>query len=615
MVNQEPLTSIIKSRRIKQVFVFHTDHWEPWVGPDNWGKDTDIVGGNIAKIRDFLKESEKFPHSRKQTLFYKIQVGHIGKSEWSRFPDIISIENDAIGFRDPDDGIDTHAPVKEIISEIDNSFGHEIHLHVHHERYTRGDYFGYGEEFTKHNLSNNNLMDSKRLDLSVQLLLKRMKIELGRPLKDWCFVHGVWALNGSDPHVCNNLDEIEILMRNGCIADFTMPAGRPWVNASILEPFTVIPVFAPKGYDFPESDPTPVGTKPIIDDQRRFLIWNQGIDYSRSSLDYLTTAVLDALKNAQEYLEHWFSKGFVIGNKLFIKTHAHSLNRKYELDENGYYPHQHPTVVNLFKNLEETCSINGLELNYSTVNEVMSELYKSDKSLESSLQHPELRDSVKIDERRFFSIEDANIIEKLDEFLLQKSLMIDDIELAGNYYLTRFGKKTFFTPAEKEILQYSLRQFPIKDTVFLESGPGIGSTLLLLKSFGYNGVGVEAESHRHRFGETVKQLAREQGVNVRGLNYHKGKFPDLSPRLRKKIKVAISTNVISSHTSDRHEEILDKLSTLDHILIDLGSFGRSRTGSEKDELEQEILDRGMERSGVIYRSGRTDIVHFSRSIS
>ncbi len=615
MVDQEPLSRIIASREIKKVFVFHTDHWEPWVGPDNWGMDTDVVSGNIAKIRDFLNESEKYPHSQKQTLFYKIQVGHIGKSEWSRFPDIISIERDAIGFRDPDDGIEIHGPVKEIISKIDKSYGHEIQLHVHHERYTEGGYFGYGDEFAQHNLTNNHVKDSKRLDLSIQLLLKRMSIELGREFTDWSFVHGVWALNGSDSQVCNNLDEIEILMRNGCIADFTMPAGRPWVNSSVLEPFTVVPVFAPKGYDFPESDATPVGLTPKIVNQRRFLIWNQGIDYSRSSLDYLTKAVLDALQDPQEFLEHWFSRGFVIDNKLFIKTHAHSLNRKYELDEYGFYPHQHPLVVDIFKNLEEICSYHDLQLNYSTVNEILSELFISDKNLEKSLKHPELGSSVKIDERRFFSTKEARKMDELGVSLLEKSMKINDIEAAGNYYITRFGKEIFFTPSEKEILQYSLRKFPIKDTVFIESGPGIGTTLLLLKSFGYNGVGVEAESNRHRISEVVKQLAKELGANVRGLNFHRGKFPDISPRLRKKVKIAISTNVISSHTCDRHEAILDKFSTLDHIIIDLGSFGRSRSGPEKDELEQEIIARGMQRVGTVYRSGRTEIVHFSRGNS
>ena len=612
MVDQEPLTSIISSRGIKKVYVFHTDHWEPWVGPDNWGLDTDVVSGNIAKIRDFLYESEKFPHSQKQTLFYKIQVGHIGKSEWHRFSDIISLKDDAIGFRDPDDGIEVHGPVKEVISEIDKSYGHEIQLHVHHERYTRGDYFGYDEEFAKHNLTNNHIKDSKRLNLSIELLIKRMRIELGREFNDWSFVHGVWALNGSDSRVCNNLDEIEILMRNGCIADFTMPAGRPWVNSSILQPFTVIPVFAPKGYDFPESDATPVGQTPQVIDQRRFLIWNQGIDYSRSSLDYLTKSVLESLENTQEYLEHWFSRGFVIDDKLFIKTHAHSLNRKYELDENGFYPHQHPLVIKVFKNLEETCSFHNLDLYYSTVDEVLSELFASDNNLESFLKHPKTKESVKIDERRFFSSEEGEKIEKLGNSLLERSMSISDIESAGNYYLTRFEKNNFFTPAEKEILQYSLRKFPIKDTIFLESGPGIGTTLLLLKSFGYNGVGIEAESNRHRISEVVKQIAKDLAVNVRGLNFHRGKFPELCPRLRKNVKIAISTNVISSHTCDRHEEILDKFSSLDHILIDLGSFGRSRSGPEKDELEQEIIGRGMAREGVIYRSGRTEIIHYSR---
>ena len=171
-------------------------------------------------------------------------------------------------------------------------------------------------------------------------------------------------------------------------------------------------------------------------------------------------------------------------------------------------------------------------------------------------------------------------------------------------------KNNFFTPAEKEILQYSLRSFNQGYNFFRIDREWDHSPAL--KSFGYNGVGIEAESNRHRISEVVKQIAKDLAVNVRGLNFHRGKFPELCPRLRKKVKIAISTNVISSHTCDRHEEILDKFSSLDHILIDLGSFGRSRSGPEKDELEQEIIGRGMVREGVIYRSGRTEIIHYSR---
>ena len=131
------------------------------------------------------------------------------------------------------------------------------------------------------------------------------------------------------------------------------------------------------------------------------------------------------------------------------------------------------------------------------------------------------------------------------------------------------------------------------------------------EEFRYNGVGIVVKSNRHRISEVVKKR-KDLAVNVRGFNFHRGKFPELCPRLRKNVKIAISTNVISSHTCDRHEEILDKFSSLDHILIDLGSFGRSRSGPEKDELEQEIIGRGMAREGVIYRSGRTEIIHYSR---
>ena len=147
------------------------------------------------------------------------------------------------------------------------------------------------------------------------------------------------------------------------------------------------------------------------------------------------------------------------------------MNRKYELDENGFYPHQHPLVIKVFKNLEETCSFHNLDLYYSTVDEVLSELFASDNNLESFLKHPKTKESVKIDERRFFSSEEGEKIEKLGNSLLERSMSIADIESAIIMY--RFEKNNFFTPAEKEILQYSLRKFPIKDTIF-RIGTGVG---------------------------------------------------------------------------------------------------------------------------------------------
>ena len=450
MVEIELLSSLLDSREVDEVHIFHTDHWEPWYD----GK----LDYHLGRIEKFLSEMEKFPHSRKLSLFYKAVLAHLPRSSESAYEDVVSIPGDGIIFH-PQKKMLTDE-IKGVMKGIVENSGHEIHLHVHHERYTSGHYFAYDNQFE--DSPNSPSKDSKRLDLSISLLLNQIHNETGEELKNWSFVHGVWALNASDPQICNNLDEIEILMRNGCIADFTMPAGRPWVNPSVKEPFTIIPSLAPKCYEFPESDPTPIGFLPKINDKRRFLIWNQEIDYEHSSLDYRAKEVADIIGDWYEYLTHWISKAYVIENKMFIKTHAHSMHGEYDKNPHGY-PHQHPEIVQIFEKLQEVCDTSGVELKFSTVNEVMDELYQIDDNLQKLLEQGEIN-SIHVDSRRFSGVEGGigrgygrekyDFIEKL---LLNKITDMNDWQVLGRYYIARFEQhQIFFSRVDLVILQYCL---------------------------------------------------------------------------------------------------------------------------------------------------------------
>ena len=605
------LSSILENRGVEEVHVFHTDHWEPWYD----GK-TDY---HLERIVKFLDRMERHPHSRNLTLFYKAVLAHLPRTSENAYEGIESVPGDGVIFH-PQTKMLTEE-IKQVMKGIVEDSGHEIQLHVHHERYTSGHYFAYESQFQDE--PNSPSRDSARLDLSFALLLNQIHQETGTKLDNWSFVHGVWALNASDPQICNCLDEIAILMGNGCIADFTMPAGRPWVNPSIKEPFTIVPSLAPKCYEFPESDPTPLGAEPEITDRRRFLIWNQEINYEHSSLDYRAKEVSEVIQNWYEFLNHWLSKAYVLGNKMFIKTHAHSMHGEYDVNEFGY-PHEHPKIVKIFEKLQEVCDEAEASLHYSTVNQVMNELYSMDSNLRGLLHEGEV-ETTPVDPRRFSGIEGGigrgygrDKYQKLESILLNKITGLNDWECLGRYYVGRFeNHEVYFSRVDLVILQYSLMQFTDIDcTSILEFGPGIGSGLLLLSLSGFDCTGVEADRDRFSHSIMMKDLASdiaiEDGFDPGSLRYNYGQYPDLNPDLDQDTKVLVSTNVVSGHTAPNQEEIMDEFVNFDHLIIDTGSFGVVRDDKEREIFEKEVISRGFTKKCKFFEAGRVNLVHFTK---
>ena len=605
------LASLLQEKGIKDFYYFHTDHWEP----------SENVEEAQKQIENFISETNKEKFSEKLTLFYKLPifVETVANSKWV-------MDGDMIGFYPMSEQSNHISLIKEVVDRTQ----HEFQVHIHHELWAYGgdsnlssgsDYFAYSHLFPNGYPSH---LDQSRFEFYLPLLLDSFKQYTGKRPKNWSFVHGLWALNASDSRVCNIHNEIEILMKNGCIADFTMPAGRSRVNSIHKYPFTCVPVAAPKGYDFIESDATIIGGVPKILDHPRFLIWNQRIPSNYSSFDYYSSANLEALGDTESYLETWIENAFSIGEKMFVKTHAHSFWKGYLEKYEGCIPHRHPFVIKIFEMLESICSEAGVKLHYPTVNEVIQILRKEDNILDQTLGAKGKQIiSVHTDPARFMPADapkefnrQANKV--AEEWADNNKKMYKEL---GNYYHIRYKRGQLLTAVDVEITRYILRTFPVADHRILEVGPGLGQCLLFLGYVGYSGIGFEASKHRCEAGNLLQDVFFTKMNKCGNTKIINGVFPDI---LKDKkfdetqiidgiTNIGLCANIVSSHTAGKELEILQALSRFDHLVIDLERFGKKRNDEEKQQLMELVCEVGFELKSPIYQISGVDLFHFSKS--
>jgi len=504
------LKSILSRRGIKSIYYFHTDHWEPWSTEDKTHFD-------IEHVERFIQHHERFNHSKKLTLNYKVGFPKYKElnSKTMMHERMRFVEGDYLGFLVPQEGENEDSRI-EMIRQVEEKTNHELQIHIHHERITSGDYFTYSPEIRE---SEDDLFkkDELRLDFFIKMLLSQFEKETGRKPENWTFVHGLWALNASDTKVCNNINEIEILMKNGCIADFSMPSGRWIVDSDTRTPFTCLPVSAPKGYDFAEADKTPLNENISVPNDRRFLIWNQEIPYTYSSLDYSTKDVSNALRDTIGFLKIWFENGYCIDGKLFIKTHGHSMNSNFDPLLGNEFPLCYPDTVKIFQMMEDVCTDMRIELNYSTANEVIEELSKIDKNLKSHLEDGAIVRRNVASIRHF----NRNFVPDMET---QISLIVENEDLfnfssLGSYYGIRKERKAMFTFIDVELAKYISQKFDPEIFSIFEMGPGIGNSLILLSNLGFDCQGVEAHMPRFEYSQILKTLLSMQGAWMCSMEY------------------------------------------------------------------------------------------------
>jgi len=370
------LGEILRKRGITKFVHFHTDHWEPYY-PEIDSEGTGIIDAS-NRIIQFISETEENRFFSKMSLFYLHPLPvNVNQDSWENHGDAFSFSTINPPY------IRRYEHAMSMVSEISR---HEFHVHIHHERITKSDYFAYEDMDIPPNIDREKL-ESERFERYLVKSVSEISRITGMPEKNWAFIHGVWALNASDCRICNIVNEIEILRRNGCFADFSMPAppSRP-VDSKHKFPHTVEISSGPKYYELESAKPRKICDTPPPVSPDRFLIWNCAIPSVECSLDYIgDDHKMGLIRDWQSKLKSWFSLAPVINGTAYIKTHAHCMNADY-WEEGASRFYDWPPIMELFEKMEQICENMGVEFSSMTTNEVIRNLADSDQFLQESIQ-------------------------------------------------------------------------------------------------------------------------------------------------------------------------------------------------------------------------------------
>src|SRR5665213_3350373 len=186
----------------------------------------DVSEPNGADIADFLERTSKLDYARRLTLFLKppFRLALSGT-------DVRSVEGDGVGFRP---FTAKEAELHDLALGHIAKSSHELQIHLHHEYYTSNEMYATQAKYNRTESLREYLaekttpaQDEARFQLLIDMTLESYRQGSGIDFKRWFFVHGMWALNGSDRDVCTINREIGLLQEKGCLGDFTFPAGRP----------------------------------------------------------------------------------------------------------------------------------------------------------------------------------------------------------------------------------------------------------------------------------------------------------------------------------------------------------------------------------------------------
>lgn len=360
MTGIDPATAeTLKARGITRLVYFHCDHFEPWRYVEGRPADLALAVGDVERY--ITASSGGF--GARATLFYKANINFLvdgARKLWRAHP------LDQLGFVPP--SRDADALSAAVLGAL-SAAGRELQVHIHHENVTWND--SIRDAAVRDYLAEpaNRRFDDARFELLVRLNLSLLSRQANFDRDRWFFVHGQWALNASDPHECTIVREIEILRRNGCIGDFTQPAGRIHVDARIDEPFLARPTPLAKGYDRPEADPVAAsGCGAVPAD--RFFLWASRIDHRNCSIDHRAEFVVRRMADPAQFARAQAEAGFAHDGVLYVKTHAHSMDPFYWRDPAVVdFPHVHPGIVRELGTLFDTADACGITVELATARE------------------------------------------------------------------------------------------------------------------------------------------------------------------------------------------------------------------------------------------------------
>jgi hypothetical protein len=176
--------------------------------------------------------------------------------------------------------------------------------------------------------------------------------------KHFAFIHGLWALDGSQPRCGVNL-ELDILFRHGCYADFTFPSA-----GTVSQPKKINAIYyardtdAPKSYDTGED--VVVGRP--VDDRLMIFEGPLVVDWMRMRFD--TGAVENYSIPTPERIQNWIDANVHVKGRpewVFVKVYSHGIqSRDVILDRH---------LDSMLGDLERICAKRRIHLHYVTTRE------------------------------------------------------------------------------------------------------------------------------------------------------------------------------------------------------------------------------------------------------
>jgi hypothetical protein len=606
---RQQLSERLRSKNLKSLIYFHTDHFEPWRPIGN--KIPAVGPGIVDSIEYFHNITERIDFARRLTLFYKPHLNYAlraGDGLIRAHPD------DLVGFlpRTDDEEHFGRAAMRSLATQS----AHEIQVHIHHEYYTATKGLEDPASIAWFATELGRSLDDQRLELAIRLNREIIARETGLMPERWFFVHGHWALNASDDSSCAITNEIEILLRNGCRGDFTFPAGRVHVNPRIKVPYFCRPVNQPKGYDTPAADPE-IAYGNSVAAATKFFLWTAPASGHHCSIDYMSAAVRPHLENTEKAAIALIEGGYAAGGQLFIKTHAHSMHPYYFAHSSAAVPpHQYPPTQALLATIFDAAEEAGVAVQFLTASEVYDRVVGADakpdvdlaatylaepkaKPLLSGHRGTATQKGARNEDSgvkpAFRAAAVTELVRETVGHVLQERIERLGIEGSGAYdhYALMLRRGVMIPEFDLAALDVVRRRLP-RLKAYHEIGSGIGILPFLLTLNGYPAIGIERDPHRHATAVAIwHELSQRAGLSLRSCRLRVGSFPQAVGRSKLSDAIAIVTDFVTEQTAAERERILVNLRRYRFVLLDLQRFCVMLDTRERQlELLDELRARG-----------------------
>lgn len=339
---------------IKKLVILHADHYEP-------NGNGIIVDGNKKTTDEYVKQ--------KMDIFESIDEWNVNKVKPTLFVHLPIVVKNILGKIE----IIVNKKTELMLEHLKNlkKVGiDDIQVHIHHENWTNNDVF-------KRNNPGHVPIETDQDRLRKFITLHRTLLSdngLQVFSDPWFFVHGKWALNAADTEICNIEDEIKVLYELGCRGDFTFPAGRKQYDPVTKNAVMINPNITGKHCYCVENV---VSVNKKID-QKMFFIYNQPLPVKYASLENIVEEKKKGAKNS-EIINMWLSHSISINGVNYIKTHCHSMNDVFFLNDNRTHFKSCSTPLlsgeyrGLLNQLGERCARLGIELQFQTIKDFYKE--------------------------------------------------------------------------------------------------------------------------------------------------------------------------------------------------------------------------------------------------